>query len=205
MTTIINSGSYVFSAGSGPGPRALVHLNLFSLHSSGHAALILFALTGLEMQEIHLELILRVTDWSSDIEPCLVCQATPLFKAFPASELLLRLCLTLCSSSHHILPSLAKDLIGTWGCWSRMLLLLSVITCILPTTAQEAAACCCHKEEKQSSSQLHFGKAQTATLSVSLSRLVGKSSVFKDQGRRFDISVEAVRTVVRTTGVCSFH
>lgn len=61
------------------------------------------------------------------------------------------------------------------------------------STCPEAAACCCHKEEKQSSSQLHFGKAQTATLSVSLSRLVGKSSVFEDQGRRFNILVEAVR------------
>lgn len=183
----------MFSAGSGPEPRALVHLNLVSLHGSGHAALILFTLTGLEMQEIHIELILRVTGWSSDIEPCLVCQVTPLFKAFPAPELPLRLCLTLCSSSYLILPSLAKDLIGTWGYWSRMFLLPSVITCILPAPAQKAAACCCHKEEKQSSSQLHFGKAQTATLSVSLSRLVGKSSVFEDQGRRFNILVEAVR------------
>lgn len=183
----------MFSAGSGPEPRALVHLNLVSLHGGGHAALILFTLTGLEMQEIHIELILRVTGWSSDIEPCLVCQVTPLFKAFPAPELPLRLCLTLCSSSHLILPSLAKGLD-----WHMGVLVTDVLAALgyymySASTCPEAAACCCHKEEKQSSSQLHFGKAQTATLSVSLSRLVGKSSVFEDQGRRFNILVEAVR------------
>lgn len=47
--------------------------------------------------------------------------------------------------------------------------------------------------QRRKAKQLHFGKAQTATLSVSLSRLVGKSSVFEDQGRRFNILVEAVR------------
>lgn len=57
-----------------------------------------------------------------------------------------------------------------------LLLLLSVIVCILPAPAQEAAAYRL-KEGKQSSSQLHLGKAQAVTLSVSMSRLVGKASV----------------------------